>query len=91
MVTKGCLVAIGKPSHTRHDTENVVVGGIDTNLGGLGALNSGVGENKLKGGIVNTGEIARARRLVFLWSESKGIHVNSLIGVSGMGLVRLNP
>jgi hypothetical protein len=58
MVTKRCLVAIGKPTHTRHDTENVVIGGIDTNLGGLGALNGGVGENKLKGSIVNTREVA---------------------------------
>jgi len=29
MVTKQCLIAIGQPSHTRHDTENVVIDGID--------------------------------------------------------------
>ena len=58
MVTKRCLVAIGKPSHTRHDTENVVIGGIDTNLGGLGALYCSIGQHELKGSIVNAGEVA---------------------------------
>ena len=54
------LIGVSKTTHTRHDTENVVVGGIDTNLGSLGALNGGVGENKLKGSIVNAGEVATA-------------------------------
>ena len=60
MVTIQRLIGISKTTHTRHDTENVVVGGIDTNLGSLGALNGSVGENKLKGSIVNAREVAAA-------------------------------
>ena len=41
MVTK-YLIGVGQTSHAAHDTENVVVGGIDTNLGSLGTLNSGI-------------------------------------------------
>ena len=52
------LVGVSKTTHTRHDTENVVVGGIDTNLGGLGALYCSIGQHELKGSIVNAGEVA---------------------------------
>ena len=41
MVTK-YLIGVGQTSHATHDTENVVVGSIDTDLGSLGAFNSGV-------------------------------------------------
>jgi hypothetical protein len=41
--------------------------------------------------VINSGEVARAAGLVFLRSESKGVHVDTLIRVSGVGLVRLNP
>jgi len=36
-----------KASHARHNSEHVVVGSIDTDLGSLGSLNGGVGEDKL--------------------------------------------
>jgi hypothetical protein len=52
------LVGVSKTTHTRHDTENVVVGGIDTNLGGLGALYCSIGQDELKGSIVNAREVA---------------------------------
>ena len=35
-----------KASHARHNSEHVVVGGIDTDLGSLGSLNGGVGEDQ---------------------------------------------
>ena len=53
-----CLIGVSKTTHTAHDTKDIVVSGIDTNLSGLGSLNSGVGKNKLKSSIVNSGEIA---------------------------------
>jgi hypothetical protein len=71
MVTKQRLIAIGQPSHATHDTENVVIGSIDTNLGSLGALNGSVGENELKCSVVNAREVAAARRLVLFGSQSK--------------------
>ena len=86
-----CLIAVGKTTHTRHNSQHVIVGGINTHLGSLGTLNSCVGENKLKGGVVNTGEVASAGGLMLLRAESKGVHVNTFIGVAGVALVRLNP
>jgi hypothetical protein len=65
------LIGVSKTTHTRHDTENVVVGSIDTNLGSLGALNGSVGENELKCSVVNAREVAAARRLVLFGSQSK--------------------
>jgi len=86
-----CLIAVGKTTHTAHDTEHVIVGGINTDLGSLGTLNSCVGEDKLKGSIVNTGEVASSGGLMLLRAESKGVHVNTFIRVAGVALVRLNP
>ena len=84
------LVGVSKTTHTRHDTKNVVVGGIYTNFSSLGALNSSVGQYELKGSIVNTREVARAGRLVLFGSKSKGVDIDT--GVRGLGvvLVRLN-
>ena len=86
-----CLIAVGKTTHTGHNSQHVIVGGINTDLGSLGALNSCVGEHKLKGSIVNTGEVAGSGGLMLLRAESKGVHVNTFIGVAGVALVRLNP
>jgi len=85
-----CLVGVGQTSHTTHDTKDIVIGSIDTDLGGLGTLNSGVGKNKLKGGVVNSGEVARSGRLVFLRAKSERVNIDSGIRVSGVVLVRLN-
>ena len=62
------LVRVRHTTHTTHDTEYVVVDGVDSYLGGHGTLNSGVRENELKSGVVNAREIACARRLVFFWA-----------------------
>jgi hypothetical protein len=85
------LIGVGKTTHTTHDTEDVVVGSIDTDLGSLGSLNCGVGKNKLEGGVINTGEVASAGRLVLLRAKGEGVHVDTLIRVAGVGLVRLDP
>ena len=90
MVTKRHLVGICKPSHTTHDTENVVIGSIDTNLGSLGALNSSVGENKLKGSIVNAGEVAAAAWLMLFGAERKRVNVDTSVRGAGVVLVRLD-
>jgi hypothetical protein len=88
MITR--LVGVSKTTHTRHDTENVVVGGIDTNLSSLGALNGGVGQDELKGSIVNAGEVATATWLMLFGSQSKGINVDTSVRGLGVVLVRLN-
>jgi hypothetical protein len=90
MVTKRCLVAIRQPSHTGHDTENVVIGGVDTNLGSLSALNGGVGENKLKGSIVNAGEVARSAWLMLFRSKRKRVNVDTGVGGASVVLERLD-
>jgi hypothetical protein len=89
-VTITRLVGVSKTTHTRHDTENVVVGGIDTNLGSLGALNGGVGQDELKGSIVNAGEVATAAWLVLFGSKGEGINVDTSVRGLGVVLVRLN-
>ena len=65
------LVRVREPSHTAHNTENVVVGSIDANLGSLDTLNGSVGENKLKSRVVNAREVARAGWLVFFGAQGK--------------------
>jgi hypothetical protein len=45
----------------------------------------------LKSGIVNSGEVASSRRLVLLRAKGEGVDVDTLIRVSGVGLVRLDP
>ena len=84
------LVRVREPSHAAHDTENVVVGSIDTNLGSLDTLNGSVGENKLQGSVINTREVARAGRLVLLGPQCEGIQVDSGVGGASVVLPRLN-
>jgi hypothetical protein len=44
----------------------------------------------LKGSVVNSGEVARSGRLVFLRAKSERVNIDSGIRVSGVVLVRLN-
>jgi hypothetical protein len=53
------LIGIGKPAHARHNAENIVVGGINTDFGSSCAFNCSVREHKLEGGVVDSGEVAR--------------------------------
>ena len=77
-------------SHTGHHTKNVVIHGIHANLGSVRALNGGVGENKLKGSVINTREVARAGRLVLLGPQCEGIQVDSGVWGASVVLPRLN-
>jgi hypothetical protein len=56
----GFLIAISKSTHSTHHTENVVVHGVDADLGGVDTGDSVVGQGKVERGIVNAGEVAAA-------------------------------
>jgi hypothetical protein len=53
-------------------------------------LHGGVGKNKLKDGVVNAGEVAATRGLVLLGAKGEGVHVDTSIGGTGVGLVGLD-
>jgi len=84
------LVAVGKSSHARHDTEHVVVGGIDADLGAVRGANSVVGEREDERRIVDAGEVAGAAGLVVLRLEGEGVDVDADGGDVGVVLVRLD-
>ena len=85
------LIRVRETSHSTHNSEHVVIGGIDADLGGLGALNGCVREHKLERSVINSREVACAARLMFLRSQGKGIHVDTLIGATRVALVGLDP
>jgi hypothetical protein len=84
------LIAVCDPRHARHDTENVVVHGIDTDLSSVHTRHSVGGKHELKDGIVNSGEVAAARRLVLLGAKGKGVHIDTAIGGTCVMLERLD-
>ena len=84
------LIGVSKTTHSAHNTKNVVVGGKNANLGGAGSLNSGIGQNQLKGGIVNTREVAAAAWLVLFGPKGKRVQVDTGVGVAAVVLPRLN-
>ena len=90
MLSTNCLIAVSHPGHARHYSQHIVVGSIDTDLGSLGTLNGGVGEDKLKGGVINAGEVARSRRLVLLRAKGEGVHVDTGIRVASVVLEGLD-
>ena len=71
------LITVSQAAHARHDAENVVVHGIDADLGARRGADRVVGERNEERGIVNAGKVARARRLVLLWAESKAVAVDT--------------
>jgi hypothetical protein len=86
----GNLVAVGGASHATHYAEHVVVNGVYTDLGGVGARYSAGRKDKLKDSVVNSGEVAAARGLVFLRAESKGVYVDTSVGGASVVLVGLD-
>ncbi len=84
------LIAVRDTGHARHDTENVVVHGIDTDLSSVHTRHSVGGKHELKDGIVNSGEVAAARRLVLLGAKGKGVHIDTAIGGTCVMLERLD-
>jgi len=85
-----CQACSFKASHAAHDTENVVVGGIDANLGSLDTLNGSVGENKLESSVVNAREVATAAGLVLFGAKGKRVNVDTGVGGCGVVLVWLD-
>jgi hypothetical protein len=86
----GNLVAVGGTSHATHYAEHVVVNSVYTDLGGVGARYSVGRKDKLKDSVVNSGEVAAARGLVFLRAESKGVYVDTSVGGTSVVLVGLD-
>ncbi len=84
------LVRVCKTSHTTHDTKDIVVGGVDTDLSGSITSNSIGGKYQLKGSIVNSGHVTCTRWLVLLRAKRERINVNSGIRVACVVLVWLN-
>lgn len=84
------LVRIRETTHTRHDTENVVVGSIDTHLASTIVGNGTGSEGKLKGSVVNTRHVARAAGLMLFGFKPEGVNIDTGSGAVGVVLVRLN-
>jgi hypothetical protein len=84
------LITVSYSRHARHYTENVVVGSIDTDLSSGSTTDSGAGKDKLKGSIVDSGEVTAARRLVLLRAKGEGVHVDTGIGGTCVVLERLD-
>ena len=84
------LIAVSKASHPRHDAEYIVVSGVDAHFGGLCASDGRGGNDKLKGSVVDTAEIAGAAWLVFLRAKGERVDVDAGVRVAGVVLVRLD-
>ncbi len=84
------LVRVSQPAHTTGDAKHVVVDSVNADLGSLINTNGVVGEGQAEGGVINTGHVTRARRLVVLGVEGEGVHVNTNGGDVGVVLERLH-
>ncbi len=84
------LVGVGKATHTRHDTENVVVGGIDTDSGGGVGADSVGRDSEEEGGVIDTRQVASTGRLVLLRVQGERIDVDTSGRDVGVVLVRLD-
>ena len=84
------LIAIGKSSHARHDTEHVVVCRVDTDSRACRCANSVVGDSEEECCVINTRQVACAAGLVLLGLESKGVDVDTNGRDVGVVLVRLH-
>ena len=90
MLLTRCLIGVSNTRHTTHYAKHVIRGGVDTDLSSGGSTDSGGGKDKLKGGVINTGEIATTGRLVFLRAKSERVTVNTGIRGTGVVLERLD-
>ena len=84
------LVGVSKTTHTTHDAKDIVVGGVDTDLSGLGTRDGSSRDNELKSGVVNSGKVASSRGLVLLRAKGEGVDIDTSVGVSGVVLEGLN-
>ncbi len=84
------LVGVRKAAHAGHDAEHVVVHRIHADLRRAARPDRVDGDRQLQGRLVDTGEVARAGRLVLLRLEREGIHVDADRRGAGVVLVRLH-
>ena len=84
------LVGIGKPPHSRHNAEDIVIDRIHADLRGQQCADRVVGERQAERRVVDTREVARARRLVLLRLEGERVHVDAHRGDVRVVLVRLD-
>jgi hypothetical protein len=73
-----------------HNTEDVVVGGVDTNSGGHVGADGVVGDGELQDRVINAGEVAGTRGLVLLRLEGERVDVHTSGRHVGVVLVRLH-
>ena len=84
------LVGVGETTHTGHDTENVVVDGVDADLRRVVRVDRVVGQREQQRRVINTREVAAAGRLVLLGLERERVHVDAHGGDVRVVLVRLD-
>ncbi len=84
------LIRVSHSSHAAHDTQNIVIDSVHTDLGGVGSGNGSGGKHELHHCIINAREVARPAGLVFLGAQSKGVHVDTAVRSTGVVLEGLN-
>lgn len=84
------LVGVGKPAHSAHDAQHVVVHGVDTHGRGQYGAHGVVGQGQQQGRVINAREVAAAAGLVFLGLQRKAVHVHAHRGDVGVVLVGLH-
>merc|ERR1712188_136166 len=84
------LIAVSETAHTAHDTENIVIGGVYTNLGVTSASDCVRCKSELRSRVINTRHVACSRRLVFLGLEAKRVNIDTSLRNVGVVLVRLD-
>jgi len=84
------LIGVSKTTHATHYAQHIVVGSVDTDLGSVVTPNGIGGENKLKGRVVDSGEITGSRWLVLLRTQGKRVDVDPGVWGACVVLVWLN-
>ena len=84
------LIGVGEPTHSAHDSEHIVVRGVDTDLGSSQTTDGGGRHNQLECGGIDSGHVARATGLVLLRAQGEGVHVDTSVGATGVVLVWLH-
>ena len=85
-----CLIGVSKTTHTRHDTEDIVVSSVDVDLCRATMGYCGRGEVDVKGTVINTRHVTTTRWLMFLRFETEGVDIHASCWDVCVVLVRLN-
>ena len=83
-------ITVRQAPHSAHNSEHIVVSGIDSHLRGVGTRDRCVRKHELEGRVINAREVAGARWLVLLRLESERVDVNTRVRRPGMVLPRLD-